>query len=474
MIDKWQKLYNSKLITVEDFPGLLRDGDEWQNALGTAAVSPKFHQAVIDNYESLHGIRYSDQVQVKPHGFMNNDLLLKMHGHVDYNGWYWLPALGKFTTDTVADFSPIMTEDCTAAISRYANVFTFQCTPPNEQGYVNLGLCNFFHKDLIERGRKTGALRTVVAQVNDQMPTVFGDNWVHISDIDYIIELSEPVPEFGHAGADEIDDKVAQNVLELIKDGDCIQMGLGGLSEACIKYLDNFKNLGINSEMLPMDLPHLVEKGCVTNMNKVNHRGVSTATLIMGDKRLYDFCTENPSVGIYCCDYVNHPMTIAENPQQVAINSALMVDISGQICAESAGFRQISGSGGQLDFAIGAHWSKAGRSIVMVRSAHTDRNGNLVSNIVPSIPEGTTVTVPRSYADFVVTEYGVASLRGKSRRARAKELINVCHPDLRPQLRKAALDGLYPESMRTDEFFDYDWSRKPYGHPGEFWYPNQK
>lgn len=469
MIDKWQQEYDKKKITFKDFPDLIKDGDEWQNAMGTAAGSADFHQAMIDRYEEFTGVRYSDEVQVKPIPFFDNDLLRKLDGHINYNGWYWLPAIGSFTKNTVADYTSIMTEDCTAAISRYANVFTFQCTPPNEHGYVNLGLCNFFHKDLIERGRQTGALRTVVAEVNDQMPTVFGDNWVHISDIDYIIEKSSPIPVFGHSAADDTDNKVAQNTLELIQNGDCIQMGLGGLSEAVIKHLDVFKHLGINSEMMPMGCEHLAEVGALDNSNKVNHRGVSTATLVMGDQALYDYCTENPEVELYCCDYINHPMTIAENPQQVAINSALMVDISGQICAESAGYRQISGPGGQLDFAIGSHWSKNGRSIVMVRSAHKDAQGNLVSNIVPAIPDGTTVTVPRAYADFVVTEYGVASLRGKSRRARAKELINICHPDLRDQLKHAVQNAYFPEDWRDDKHWDYDWSRKQHGFPGEFW-----
>lgn len=469
MLDKWQQEYDKKKITFADFPDLIKDGDQWQNAMGTAAGSSEFHQAMIDRYKEFTGVRYSDEVQVKPIPFFNNDLLREMDGHINYNGWYWLPAIGFFTRDTVADYTPIMTEDCTAAISRFTNVFTFQCTPPNEQGYVNLGLCNFFHKDLIERGRQTGALRTVVAEVNDQMPTVFGDNWVHISDIDYIVEKSSPVPTFGHADYDEEDMKVANNVLELIQDGDCIQMGLGGLTEGVIKHLDRFHDLGINSEMLPMGTEHLVEVGAVTNLNKKNHRGVSTATLIMGDENLYKFSTENPGVGLYCCDYINHPMLIAENPQQVAINQALMVDISGQICAESAGFRQISGPGGQLDFSIGAHWSKGGRSIVMMRAAHTDAKGNLISNIVPSIPAGTTVSVPRAYADFIVTEYGVASLRGKSRRARAKELINVAHPELRADLRKAAMDAYWPEDWHDDAHWNFDWAGKQHGFPEEFW-----
>lgn len=469
MKEKWQEEYNRKLMSFDDFYKLLKPGDEWCNAMGSAAGSADFHKNVIDHYEELDHVRYSDEVQIKPTPFMDNDLLRKMHGHVDYHGWYWTPALGKFTKGTVADYSTIMTEDCTACISRVTNVFTFQCTPPNEQGYVNLGCCNFFHKDLIERGRVTGALREVVAEVNDQMPVVYGDNWVHISQIDHFIENSTPVPEFGHAEPDEIDKKVGENALELIQDGDCIQMGLGGLTEPLIANLDNFRDLGINSEMIPMGIDHLAEVGAVTNLNKKNHRGESTATLLMGDRAMYDYCKENPAVGLYCCDYINHPFTIAENPQVCAINQALAVDMQGQVAAESSGFRQISGPGGQLDFAIGAHWSKNGRSIVLCRSSHKDKDGNLVSNIVPTFTPGTTVTVPRAYADFVVTEYGVASLRGKSRRARAKELIAIAHPDLRKDLKKAALDAFWAPDQRTDEFYDFNYDQKQYPFPGEFW-----
>lgn len=469
MLDKWQKMYNEKLITFDQFPDLVHDGDEWINAMGTTAGSAEFHQAMIDRYEEFHNVRYSDEVQIKPHPFMDNDLLRKMDGHINYHGWYWTPALGKFTKNTVADYSSIMTEDCTRAISRVTNVFTIMVAPPNEQGYFNLGVNNFFSKGLIEQGRETGALREVVVEVNDQMPYVFGDNWIHITQVDHIVEKSSPVPAFGHPQPDETDQIIGNNCLELVRDGDCIQMGLGGLTEPVIAKLDGFRDLGTNSEMVIMGLPHLAEMGAITNLNKVNHKGVSTATLIMGDQRLYDFCTENPSVNLFCCDYINHPQVIAQNPQVLAINQALMVDITGQICAESAGWRQISGPGGQLDFSIGAHWSEGGRSVVLMRSAMKDKDGNLVSNIRTAIPTGTTVSVPRAYADFIITEYGVASLRGKSRRARAKELIAVAHPDLRDQLKKEAMEAFWPEDWRDEKHWDYNWDQKQYGYPSEWW-----
>ena len=468
MLDKWQKMYDEKLITFDQFPDLVQDGDEWCNAMGTTAGSANFHQAMIDRYKEFKNVRYSDEVQVKPIPFFNNDLLREMDGHINYHGWYWLPAIGKFTKNTVADYSSIMTEDCTRAISRVTNVFTVMVAKPNEQGYFNCGLNNFFSKGLIQQGRETGALREVVVEVNDQMPYVYGDNWIHISEIDHIIENSTPIPAFGHPVPDETDRKIGDYCLELIRNGDCIQMGLGGLTEPVIERLDNFRDLGTNSEMVIMGLPALAETGAINNLNKKNHKGVSTATLIMGDQRLYDYCTENPAVNLFMCDYINHPQLIAENPQVLAINQALMVDTGGQICAESAGFRQISGPGGQLDFSIGAHWSEGGRSIVLMRSAQI-KDGKVISNIRTTVPGGTIVTVPRAYADFVITEYGIASLRGKSRRARAKELIAIAHPDCREQLKREAQEAFYTEDWRDDAHWDFNWDQKQKGFPSEWW-----
>jgi 4-hydroxybutyrate CoA-transferase len=220
-------------------------------------------------------------------------------------------------------------------------------------------------------------------------------------------------------------------------------MGLGTIPEAVVAGLDGKHDLGIHTEMLPAGLGDLVARGIVTNNKKAIHKGVSMATFCMGDKELYDYVSENYSVELHPAGYTNHPITIAQNPNVVAINMGLLCDLTGQVVAEGFGHRHISGPGGQLDFAIGAYWSKGGKGITLITSARKLADGSLVSSIVPEFPPGSPVTVPRHYANYVITEYGIANLRGKSRRERAQALIAIAHPDFRDELRAKAREIFY-------------------------------
>lgn len=230
----------------------------------------------------------------------------------------------------------------------------------------------------------------------------------------------------------------------MIRDGDCVQMGIGGITEAILAGLEGKKHLGIHTEMVPPSLLDLVNKGIVDNSKKVNHTGVTTATFCAGDKALYDYCRENPAIGLYPSTVTNNPVYIGQNPNTVSINQALQIDFTGQISVESYGHRQISGSGGQPDFQMGALWSPGGRAITVLPAARKMKDGTLVSNIVPAFEPGTITSVPRYLADYIVTEYGVAHLRYKSMTERCKELIAIAHPDLRAELRAAANKVLFP------------------------------
>jgi 4-hydroxybutyrate CoA-transferase len=203
--------------------------------------------------------------------------------------------------------------------------------------------------------------------------------------------------------------------------------------------------LGVHTEMVPMGLGELVEKGIVTNKKKVIHQGVTLATFCIGNSELYDYVANNRNVEFYPASYTNHPVTIAKNPNLVAINMGLLIDLTGQIVAEGYGHRQISGTGGQLDFAIGAHWSPGGKGITLITSARKLADGTMVSSIVPDFPAGTPITVPRHFANYVITEYGIATLKGKSRRERAKALIAIAHPDFRAELSRQAEKAFYAE-----------------------------
>jgi len=297
--------------------------------------------------------------------------------------------------------------------------------------------------ETIQIGRRSGKMRLTIGEVNDLMPVVFGNNWMHISEFDLFIETSMKIPAVTRTEPGKREAKIGQYVLELINDGDTIQMGFGAIPEAVVAGLEGKHDLGILTEMFPAGLNELVPKGIVTNDRKPFHRGKTIATFCMGDQGLYDFIAENPDCEFFPASYTNNPSFIAQHPDMVAINMALLIDLSGQICSEGLGFRQISGTGGQLDFTQGAFYSKGGRAITLLTSSREMKDGSLVSSIVPELPPGTPVSVPRVFADYIVTEYGVAHLKNKTVKQRAEALINIAHPDLRGELRKSMRKNFY-------------------------------
>ncbi len=222
-------------------------------------------------------------------------------------------------------------------------------------------------------------------------------------------------------------------------------MGLGGISEAVAAGLKGRHDLGILTEMLPLALPQLVEDGIVNNSRKPIYKGISIASFVLGDQALYDYISENPSCQLYPGSYTNDPRFIAQHPNMIAMNTSLMIDFSGHSSCEGVGHTMVSGVGGQLDFLIGAYWSEGGKGINMLSAARKMPDGSLASNIVPELPLGTPVSVPRTFTNYVITEFGIAQLRYKSRRERALELISIAHPDLRGELRDSLKTRFYPK-----------------------------
>lgn len=227
-----------------------------------------------------------------------------------------------------------------------SDVYITMVTPPNKEGFVNLSLTDDYTMVSLRKGKASGKLRLAIGEVNDQMPVVFGDNWMHISEFDCFIEHSSPLPVFKITPPTELEDTIASYVLELIEDGDTIQMGIGGITEAVVSGLKGIHDLGVHTEMFPMGLPQLVEHGIVTNARKPLHKGISIGTFCLGDKAMYEYVTENPACEIHPAAYTNNPALIARHPGMVAMNMALMIDLSGQITAEGIGHRMISGAGG--------------------------------------------------------------------------------------------------------------------------------
>lgn len=440
----WKDEYAKKVVSMEEAAKQVKSGDVVTTALGIGACSGPMYDAILDRHEELKGVRILDAVQVRPTKLYNPKFMASIDGSINYMPGFGIATIRAIHSTLQPDFLPITSADSGGKAGRITDVFICMVTPPNKQGYVNLGLTNFYSMQSIREGRASGKLRVAIGEVNDQMPTIFGDNWLHVSEFDFFVENSAPIPAFGRSAPGEREDKIAGYVLELINDGDTFQMGIGGIPEAVVAGLEGKHDLGVLTEMFPIGLPELIKKGIVTNDRKPFHRGVTVATFCMGDQGLYDYVNENPACEFYPASYTNNPAFIAQHPDLVAINMALMVDFSGQIASEGLGHRMISGTGGQLDFMIGSYYSKGGKGITLVSSSRKMKDGTLVSSIVPELPPGTPVTVPRTLADYVVTEYGIAHLKYKSRRERAEALINIAHPDLRGELRDSLKKNFYP------------------------------
>jgi acetyl-CoA hydrolase len=319
------------------------------------------------------------------------------------------------------------------------DVALIQVSPPDEHGFCSLG---------VEVGpTKTPAelAKVIIAEVNEQMPRTLGDSFIHISRITHIVPVNYPIPELDMAeeGNSEIVEKIASHIAELIPDGATMQMGIGAIPDAVLKYLYHKKDLGIHTELFSDGVIDLVNAGVLTNNRKTLHPGKIVAGFLMGTKRLYDWVDDNPMIELHRSEYINDPFVIAQNEHMVAINSAIEVDLTGQVCADSIGPKLYSGVGGQLDFIYGASRSKGGVPIIALPSTVTFKDGSVMSKIVLMLKHGAGVVTSRNHVRFVVTEFGVAELYGKTIRARAQALINIAHPDFREELAKQAKELHY-------------------------------
>ena len=325
------------------------------------------------------------------------------------------------------DFTPVYFSEIPSLLREdlRPNVTLLQCSPPDAHGYVSLGVSVDYTKPAAE----TSDL--VIAQVNQNMPRTLGDSFLHVTQIGCLVEADTPVIELAPPKIGDVERAIGENVASLVRDGDTLQLGIGAIPDAVLLFLKEKNDLGIHTEMFSDGVVELVEAGVITNKAKTLHRGQSVATFLMGTRRLYDYVNNNPAVAMYPVDYVNDPYVIGQNDNLVSINSCVQVDIMGQVVSTSAGLRQISGVGGQVDFVRGANLSKGGRAIMAMPS--TTGKGK-ISKIVPFLDQGSAVTTTRNEVNYVITEYGIAKLKGKSLRQRAEALIRIAHPDFRDEL----------------------------------------
>ncbi len=312
-----------------------------------------------------------------------------------------------------------------------ADVGVIQVSTPDQFGHCSFGLCCSY----LPAVARTSQI--LIAEVNSQLPFTGGAS-IHLSDFDYFYETDHPINGVNTMALpiSDIDQKIGRHVAELVEDGSTLQLGIGSIPNAVLSQLGSHKDLGIHTEMFGDGIMALMHKGVITGRRKSTHRSKVVSTFVMGTRELYGFLDRNAAFELRSASYTNNPDIIAQQYRMVAINSALAVDLTGQICAESVGTYQVSGTGGQLDFALGAIRAQDGKFIIAMPSTAM---GGKVSRITTSLLPGSTVTTPRTLADYVVTEYGSASLRGKSIQKRVEALIHISHPDFRDQLMKEAV-----------------------------------
>lgn len=356
------------------------------------------------------------------------------------DAWFYTPQLRKLHHQGNASFIPNHLHFASdRRLERVTpDIFIGVATPPDEHGYISLSLGNTYEKKSIRNAK------IAILEINPNYPRTFGDVEIHVSEIDYLIPVDYPLPTLPDVPFTEKDLAIGKIISEYVHDGDCIQLGIGGIPNAVTASLKNKKHLGIHTEMFTSGMAELIESGVVDNSCKQLNTGKSVATFALGNKKLYDLIDNNPSVAIFDGSYVNDPKIICQNDNQVSINTTIEVDLTGQCCSESIGSLQFSGAGGQADTAIGARNSKNGRSFIALYSTAMVRNPETgekeeVSKIVAQLKPGAIVTLQRQDVHYIVTEYGAVNLSGCTVAERVDLLISIAHPKFREQLYKDAV-----------------------------------
>ncbi|QAT42634.1 acetyl-CoA hydrolase/transferase family protein [Aminipila luticellarii] len=422
----WQEQYRTCICTPEEAVSHIKDGDVV--FLGHAVGEPKvLVDAMVANAESYHGVIIKHMVSLGSGAYAAPDL----KEHFTASPIFASANVRAAIEEGMADFIPMFFHEVPIMIRKgklKCDVLMTQVTPPDQNGYCSLGTS----VDYTFQALKSAG--TVIVQMNDQLPRTFGEK-VHISELDYIVEASVPLYESKPAVIGETEMAIGKHCVSLIEDQSTLQLGIGGIPDAVVQMLGDRKDLGIHSEMIADGTIQLYEKGVITGRYKTENKWKMTVTFLMGTKKLYDFAHNNPEVEVRPVDYVNHPAVVMRQHRMVAINSAIQTDLMGQIVADTIGKRQFSGVGGQVDFVRGAAMAEDGKSIIAMPSFTQKRDGRILSKIVPFIDEGAAVTTSRNDIDYIITENGVAEMKGKTLRERAKNLIQIAHESVKEELR---------------------------------------
>jgi len=419
----WKDVYQTKLTTAAEAVTHVKSGD--RVVFGHACGEPKnIVDALVNNYEQYKNVEIVHMVAMGKGDYTKPE----MAPHFRHNAIFVGGCTRNAIVEGRGDYTPVFFHEVPKLFKKGflpIDVAMVQVSKPDDHGYCSLGVSCDYTKSAVETAK------LVIAEVNDQMPTTYGETFVHVSKLDYLVETSNPIIELNPPRIGDVEKAIGENCASLVEDGSTLQLGIGAIPDAVLLFLKDKKDLGIHSEMFSDGVLDLFEAGVITNDKKTLHKGKMIVTFLMGTKRLYDFVDKNPVVEMHPVDYVNDPVVIMKNSKMVSINSCIQVDFMGQVVSDSIGTTQFSGVGGQVDFVRGASMAEDGKSIIAMPA--TAAKGK-VSRITPFIDHGSAVTTSRNDVDYIVTEFGVAELKGKSLQQRARNLINIAHPDFKEYL----------------------------------------
>jgi len=428
----WRKIYESRIVTADEAVRLIKSGNKLY-LTGNCSVPHRLVSALVNYAPEIHDVEIYHSLTVGEADYVSPD----MEGHLKVNTLFIGHNVRKAVQEGRADFTPVMLSELPLLFKRKIidlDVALVHLSPPDQHGFCTYG---------VEAGlTKTAAesARVIIAEVNEQMPRTLGDTFIHVSKVDAFVPVNAPLSELpmGGDGNQDTINKIAGHIADMIPDGATMQLGIGAIPDAVVKFLRHKKDLGIHTELFSDGIIDLVEAGVINGARKTIHTGKITAGFIIGTNNLYRWVDDNPRIELHPTEYINNPFVIARNHKMVAINSAIEIDLTGQICSDSIGTKLYSGVGGQVDFIYGTSLSEGGLPIIAMPSILETGDGKRISRITPTLKTGAGVVTSRNHVHYIATEYGVADLYGKSIRQRTKSLISIAHPDFRKDLEREA------------------------------------
>ena len=428
----WQNKYKEKIVSIKEAAAVVKSGDHvWLP--GATSIPIDIVKELDARRFELEGVKLISGLMFQPFEFLKGDAKNNIQYFSSFLGPVERALFNQGNVNLIVNqFSQLaqIIKD-----KHQCNIAIFECSEPDSKGYMSYGpagsLANQNAAELAD---------TIIVQVNKNTPYVYGRNaHIHLSEVDYICEQSRPLIEVPTTEPDAEESKIAAFIVDKIKDGSTLQLGIGSLSDTVGKFLVDKKDIGIHTEIFTNSMVELAEKGVITNARKNINQGKSTIVTAIGNKQLHQFIDKNEAIEACSAAYVNDPNVIGQHDNFISINNTIAVDLTGQVCSETIGFKQFSGTGGQLDFVRGARKSKGGKSFIALKSTAMTKKG-LVSKISCALQPGTVVTVPRTEVQYIVTEYGVVNLWGQDISSRVKAMISIAHPDFRKQLTAEAIE----------------------------------